>query len=320
MTVLITGAGVIGSQIARILVERGEQPVLMDFAPQEDALNQIVDLETVSLVRGDVLSQFSLSEVILRHKVERIIHTVANPMLTMGAYENPYAAIQLNIMGTVNVLEAARIMGLKRVVVSSSSTAGHHIDGGEGKGNKALEEAYPRPVTLYASTKLAIENIGLNYAKWNGVDFAAVRYGAVAGPWGGKGGGGPTGAFHTIVSQALRGEEVVVPSIAFEWVYSKDAAEGTVQALYAADLKTRVFYITMGTVVSPDQLAEAVLEVVPGAKVRIDDTPSGGLPLPDLHVESDITLAREALGFSPQYGIVESVRDMAEWLAVHDKA
>ena len=58
-------------------------------------------------------------------------HTAANPLLTVGAQREPYAAINLNIMGTVNVLEAARITGLKRVVVSSSSVLNHYLDGGE---------------------------------------------------------------------------------------------------------------------------------------------------------------------------------------------
>ena len=314
MAVLITGAGVVGSQIARVLVERGEKPILMDIAPQLEALGEIVDLGKVTLVRGNVLEPYSLTDTIGQHQITHIAHTVANPMLTLGAHQNPYAAIQLNIMGTVNVLEAARIHGLERVVVSSSNVVGQHIAGGGGQGNTVLEEAFPRPVTIYATTKQAVENIGLNYARWNNVDFAAVRYGAVAGPWSGRGGGGPTGAFLKVVTQALKGEEAVVPAMDFEWVYAKDAGAGTVLALFAAKLETRVFNITMGTLVTAAEFADALSEVIPGARVRIEDPQEGGMDLPDTHIASDIGLARKALGFEPEYGIVDSIRDLAEWL------
>ena len=85
-------------------------------------------------------------------------------------------------MGTVNVLEAARVTGLKRVVVSSSSVLNHYLDGGEDGGNFGKEEAFPRPTTFYSATKQAVESLGLNYAKWCGIEFAgpALRRGVRA--------------------------------------------------------------------------------------------------------------------------------------------
>jgi saccharopine dehydrogenase-like NADP-dependent oxidoreductase len=55
MTTLVIGSGLIGSQVARILVERGEKPVLMDYAAQQRAIGEIVDLAKVTLIVGDVL-------------------------------------------------------------------------------------------------------------------------------------------------------------------------------------------------------------------------------------------------------------------------
>lgn len=109
MSILIIGAGLVGSQIARILVEQGEHPVLMDLAFQPDALGEIVDLSRCVMVTGDVMRPLTLTQAILEHGISDIIHLVANPLLTVGAQRDPYAAIELNIMGTVNVLEAARI-------------------------------------------------------------------------------------------------------------------------------------------------------------------------------------------------------------------
>jgi len=320
MASLIIGAGLVGSQVARILVERGERPVLMDPVPQPDALGEIVDLKRVTLIDGDVLRPLTLSNAIVGHGITEIVHTAANPMLTVGAQRDPYAAIQLNIMGTVNVLEAARVMKLRRVVVSSSNVLSHYLEGGEGKGDLAREDALPRPVTFYAATKQAVENLGLNYARWCGVDFAAVRYGAVAGPWSGRGGGGPSNVFRNAVLNALRGEEAVVPKGAMEWVYVKDAAQGTVLALTAKELTSRVFNITMAEVTTADAFMAALKAAVPGARVRIE-TPAEARPsLMDMSHGSDLTVARQVLGYVPRFGIAEAVRDMVAWFRANDRA
>jgi len=313
MTTLVIGAGLVGSQVARLLVERGATPVLMDSAPQRESLAEILALDRVRLVEGDVLRPFALTQVIREHDITEIVHTAANPMLTTGAQRDPFAAIQLNIMGTVNVLEAARVHKLRRVVVSSSNVLSHYVAGGEGKGDLGKEEAFPRPVTFYATTKQTIENLGLNYSRWCGVDFAAVRYGAVAGPWSGRGGGGPSNAFRDAVLKALSGGEAIVPSGAMEWVYSKDAGRGTVLALEAPSLGSRIFNITMGEVTTPEAFAAALKAAVPGARVKIADPPGAGVSLMDMRYSGDLTLAKTTLGFEPQYRIEAAVRDMVTW-------
>ena len=319
MTTLVIGAGLVGSQVARLLLEEGEAPVLMDRAPQRDALGEIVDLARVRIVDGDVLKPFSLLDAIRANGITAIVHTAANPLLTMGAQRDPYAAIELNIMGTVNVLEAARVAQLGRVVVSSSNVLSHYLAGGAGKGDLAKEEALPRPVTFYASTKQAIENLGLNYARWCGVDFAAVRYGAVAGPWSGRGGGGPSNVFRDAVRNALAGAEAIVPAGAMEWVYAKDAARGTVLALRARALPERVFNITMGRVTAPAEFARALTEAVPGAKVRIAEPAGTGASLMDMSHASDLATARQVLGYEPRFGIAEAVRDMIAWYRANQR-
>ena len=188
MTTLVIGSGLIGSQVARILVERGEKPILMDYAAQPQAISQIVDPNAVILIAGDVLRPLSIVDAVRTHGITKIVHTAANPLLTLGAQKEPYAAISLNVMGTVNVLEAARVTGLKRVVVSSSSVLNHYLEGGSDDGDFGKEEAFPRPTTFYAATKQAVESLGLNYAKWCGIEFAGLRYGAAFGPWSGVGG------------------------------------------------------------------------------------------------------------------------------------
>jgi nucleoside-diphosphate-sugar epimerase len=319
MATLVIGGGLVGAQVARLLVEAGERPVIMDRAPQPAALADIVDASRVRIVEGDVLAPASLASVIEEHRVTDIVHTAANAALTLGAQRDPRGAIELNVMGTVNVLEAARVHGLKRVVVASSNVLNHFLAGGEGGGDPAREEAFMRPTTFYAATKQAIENIGLNYARWCGVDFAAVRYGAVAGPWRRQGGGGPSNVLREAIQCALRGEEAVVPAAALEWVYAKDAARGTLLALRAPDLRSRVFNITMGYVCSPEDLAQALRAAIPGARVRIETPAASSVALPHMAHASDLRLAREVLGYTPHYRMPEAVRELADWFSVHAK-
>ena len=319
MTVLIIGAGLVGSQIARILVKRGERPVLMDRAPQPQALGRIVELSRVKLVEGDVLQPLSLAAILREHAVTDVVHLAANPMLTIGAQQNPLASIELNIMGTANVLEAARVFKLKRVVVASSNVLNHHIAGGEGSGDAMDEEAFPRPLSIYASCKQAIESLGMNYARWFGVDFAAVRYGAVAGPWSGAGGGGPSNVFRNLLLEVMHGREGVVPAATLEWVYSKDAAEGTVLALKCAPLKSRVFNLTMGSLTSPEDLAFAVRAVLPQARLKIEKPADGTPALSTMTRHSSLERSREVLGFAPRFPMGAAVRDMVEYLR-HEQA
>ena len=84
MTTLVIGSGLIGSQVARILVERGERPVLLDYAAQPQAIGQIVDPAKVTVIAGDVLRPLSIVDALRTHDITEIVHTAANPLLTLG--------------------------------------------------------------------------------------------------------------------------------------------------------------------------------------------------------------------------------------------
>ncbi|MBM3487084.1 MAG: NAD(P)-dependent oxidoreductase [Alphaproteobacteria bacterium] len=319
MTTLIIGSGLVGSQVARILVEQGERPILMDNAAQPASIGEIVDSQRTTLIEGDILRPYTLSKAIVDHKITGIVHTAAHPMLTLGAQRDPYAAIQLNIMGTVNVLEAARVHGVKRVVVSSSSVLNHYLVAGDGSHDPMKEEGFPRPSTFYAATKQAVESIGLNYARYCGIEFAGLRYGAVFGPWSGHGGGGPSNVMREAVRAAIAGEEAILPSGGMEWVYSKDAATGTVQALQTKTIETGIFNVTMGTLATPEDMANALRTVVPGAKVRNQTPQASSVSMMNMSRASDLSRAKRVIGFTPHYDMVTGLRDLVEWMKLRAK-
>ena len=163
-------------------MEQGEKPLVLDLAPRLDSLAQVVDLDRIELKVGDILDYESLSELVRQRGIKKIVHAAANPRLVAGADEDPDRAIRLNIIGTANVLEVARKYDVERVMFSSSSTLYRFRKDGR-EGGMLKEDNYPRTTKVYTTTKLACENLGLNYFETYGVGFVALRFAPVFGPW-----------------------------------------------------------------------------------------------------------------------------------------
>ena len=113
---------------------------------------------------------------------------------------------------------------------------------------------------------------------------------------------------------ALAGKEATVPPGAMEWVYSKDAARGTVMALDAKDLGSGVFNITMGAMTTPAEMAAAIGAVVPGAKVKFEAPAGTAISLANRLEHADLSRTKRHLGFEPQFPLPAAVKDLAEWM------
>ena len=333
MTVLIIGAGLVGSQIARLEIERGEKVVILDAFPREDALADIFPVDKAKVVQGEILNPFDLSRAVGNEDIDLIYETAAFPGLTLGGQMNPYSAIQLNVMGLVNTLEFARLRNVKKVLFTSSSVLCTYVHPARDGDHLDKEYAYPRPSSIYSSSKLAGENFGLNYAETYGLDFAAVRFAAVFGPWRYGGGGGPTKLIRDILTKSIRGEPVSVASADFEYVYSKDAARG---AMLAARSKRsdRIFNIGMGKVFPLKEIASFVKEIIPNASITITErgqeksdtkaksAATGGgtgfklMPDPDFTHPLNLERSTEQLGYKPMFPMRQALEDYVRCLEV----
>ncbi len=324
MPVLVTGAGLVGSHVARELVERGETPVLYDAAPNVRAIGDIVAVDRVKLVSGDVLDLPLLLQVIRTDKIDRIIHTAG--LLVPGVARNPLAGVRVNVEGTVTVLEAARLERLQRVVFASSGTvyiSAYASFAGPMAEDFPLRVLGERPQMLYAATKLFCEWMGLGYRDDFGVDFVAVRFDSVFGPWRGSPGGRFSRLMQQLVSGGARGERVVVdPSYTWaggdQFVYSKDAAHGAVLAAFAdpARLRTRVYNVGMGRLYRFDEIIQLLKQRYPGADIVVQGvvrTGLGGAPI--RHHAYDMTAAHQELGFVPEYDMERALADFADAMA-----
>lgn len=312
MVILVTGGmGAIGSWVARELVEAGHRPVLYDSRADFTLIPDLVD--RVDIVLGDLLDLPSLIRTVLGRKVERILHLAA--MMPPQAQSNPYQGFQVNAQGTVNILEAARIGAVQRVVYTSSKGVYGAISGVHAHPEyRPLTEEHPcRPNSVYGATKLMGEHMGFNYARSYGMDFVAVRFGSTYGP-GKLARHGIVGTHSRIIEAAMAGQETRIPQggeQVDDLVYNADTAHAVVLACFAEVLEHRVFNIASGTPSTLADLASAVRKLFPAAVIDIGpglDYYGGG----GGYSVFDISLARKELGYSPRFSLEAGVAHYVE--------
>ncbi|HEY7608930.1 MAG TPA: NAD(P)-dependent oxidoreductase [Alphaproteobacteria bacterium] len=325
MTTLVTGAGLIGTLTARHLAGQGQKVVLFDVAPQREAIAATLRPHDIPVVAGDVASFAALAAAVETHRVCRIVHTAA--MLTAAIKADPPRGIGVNILGAVNVLEAARRFGLARVVLASSSTVGYPAF------NSNPGERYPedfrmkvlseRPTTFYSATKLAGEHLALIYAADFGVDVVLLRYGAVIGEWAGANRSIPGRLVRALLVPAMKGETAVIDDPMLVWqggddfVDARDCARANRAALEAQAPRQRVYYVTFGRMHSFDDFVAATRGLYPNFRIDLRVTAKAGFAgFPAVRpATSDLRAAECELGFSPQYDLRAALAECARLLA-----
>ena len=304
MSILITGGtGFIGSGLARRLLERDEDIVLFDIAPKIERVSDIKD--KVKIIQGDLKVWPEVLNVVKENKVGGIFHLGA--ITALVADENPWASFQTNVVGTMHVLEAARLFGVKRVVFTSST-------GTYGLGTTGIitDETIQRPIIVYGADKLYGELLGRFYRRKFGLDFRCLRYCPVMGP-------GIRIRYFAVynawmVENAASGkpyECYVSKDTAIPVIYLKDAIRATEMLYYAPkeQIKT-VCYNISG--VSPAQSAKeleiAIKKFIPEAKITYKQDPQVKefFQSQNLKVIDD-TRAREEWGWEPLYTDFEKV-------------
>ncbi|MGZ8498119.1 MAG: NAD-dependent epimerase/dehydratase family protein [Candidatus Binatia bacterium] len=307
--ILITGgSGLVGAYATQMLLERGERPVIFDVALNERLLAAVgVDTSKVTLIRGDMADMPALISAIRENDCDQIIHLAA--FLGEEVQRRPYSGVRLNFMGTINVFEAARLENVRRVVFPSSGTV---YLGSLGEGVKQIDENIPmNPPSVYAATKASCEFMGRAYAKRYNFEFICLRYtGGLYGP-------SPAAlkatreiAIQQMIRAAVKGEAAKIswPYGPAEILYGKDAAKGTVLAVCKDKFKDTLFHIGNADMVSGEDIVQAIRKKFPGADIEIVKT-SNPMPYPDSRLSSDLSRAKEQLGYEPDYPIDKAVAD-----------
>jgi UDP-glucose 4-epimerase len=310
MRVLITGGmGVIGSMVSAKFVQEGHRPVVMARHLDRNLIRPIEDKIDIEL--ADVLDLPRIFSIIQSHQVTHIIHTAA----LVGAMSNlnPPQSIHINVIGTLNILEAARLMKIQRVVYTSAKGIYGHIEGEYGHPTfKPLPEDHPkRPMRIYESAKLMSEHLGQFYRRTYGLEFAALRFSMTYGP-GKLARHGAMSILSQIVEGAYHGKPVKIEQGGDQrddMVYNRDVANSIYLACIAPKLSYEAYNIGMGVGYTLKDVASEVKRLVPNADIQVG---------PGLHFLGgpthyysiyDITRAKEDLGFSPRYPLPKGIED-----------
>jgi len=326
VTILITGAGLIGTLTARHLAEQGEKAVLFDVNPQHEAIAATLRPHQVPVITGDVSSYPALAAAVEAHGIRRIVHTAA--MLTAAIKADPPRGIAVNILGAVNVLEVARKCALRRVVLASSSTVSYAAFASN-PGERYPEDfrmavLSERPTTFYSATKLAGEHLALVYAADFGVDVVMLRYGAVIGEWAGPNRSIPGRLVRALLLPALKGETAVIDDPMLVWqggddfVDARDCARANHAALTAAAPRQRVYHVTMGRMHAFQDFVDATRALYPSFTADVRVTAKAGFAgFPKIRpATSDLSAAERELGFTPRYDLRAALAECARRLAI----
>lgn len=287
------GSGFIGSHLVRRLVEEGEDVVIFDINPNDEAIRDIVG--KVRIFRGDATNIVDILHAVRENGVEDIYHLIA--LLADVSQEKPLLALKVNVESTLNFLEAARILNLKRVVFASSVAVY------DPKEPPPVAEFAPlRPGSVYGATKALSEFYGMHYNKLFGVDFRALRFTTLYGL--GKF-GGSTGICSLLIEKSALGEpvKVDVADAVTDWLYIKDAVNSLLLARQVDNPKQRIYNIG-GSAHSVREVAEIVKRFIPDVDIQLETKRL--YPWPPSY---DFTKAQEELGYKPMFNIEDGVKD-----------
>ena len=298
MTYLITGgSGFIGAHVVRLLVGNGDRVVVFDIAPDRMLLEQVVGktgTSRVVVIAGDITDLEQITRACQKNSVGKVIHTAA----IIGS-ENPALTVRVNCDGTVNVLEAARSLGLEKVVLASSIAV-------FGPPEKYREEYIPNdaphfPMTIYGASKSFNEACARLYFTEHSLDVVAIRLPHVYGL-------GRTRGVGRLIDQELFIKPVVlgkpgrVPfgNAIHNWLYIEDAARVLVMAIKAGKTGTRAF-TAGGDIRSTAEVAAYIKSLVPTASITL-------LPGRFRHpYKFETTPIREELDYQPLWTIEQAL-------------
>ena len=304
MAILVTGgAGYIGRFLANELVEQGHAVVAVDRQDPPAGLAPELP-EAVTFQTADVIDQTAMVALARSRPFSAIIHLAG--LVTMACEQDPDAAMRVNLGGTGNLLEAARLAGAPTFVFASTiSVYGPRVE------QPMVEGVTPaEPLTWYGQTKLMAEQLGIYYQRRWGLDFRAARLAAIVGP-SRVAAGSATMYTSLILERAALGEPYEIdvdPEAGTPVLYARDAALGLAALATAPSAPRRIYHFATG-LATVQQLLTIARSRVPDARLTFNTDPQLG-PVSKISAKWDLSIAaaEEDLGWRPAFTI-ESMAD-----------
>lgn len=311
MNFLVTGGvGFIGSHVCERLLEAGHAVCALDDlndfydpAIKQSTLRELQSrAQSFSFVHADITNRGELDEIFGSMAFDQIIHLAARAGVR-PSLENPALYQRVNVEGTVNVLEAARERGVKKITIASSSSV-------YGVNSKVpFSEADPifSAISPYAASKLGCEALGHVYHHVHGMDVCMLRFFTVYGPR-----QRPDLAIHKFARLMQSGQPIPVfgdGNTSRDYTYVDDTVDGVIAAT-EKEFGYEIINLGESQTVELDRLIE-LLEQAMGVKAEINRQPAqpGDVPITFANIEK----AQRLLGYNPQVKIEDGIPRFIEW-------
>jgi UDP-glucuronate 4-epimerase len=313
--ILVTGAaGFIGSHTAQALLARGCRVVGLDnlnayYSParKQANLQELADragdaAARFTFVKGDIRDRPLLEELFAANGFDAVVHLAALAGVRVSI-EDPHLYYDVNLVGTLNLLDAARAHGTGNFVLASTSS----VYGRNERVPFVETEGADRPLAPYAASKRAAEMLGYTFHHLHGLKVTVLRFFTVYGPR-----GRPDMMAYKVLDNIFTGREVPLYNggqMYRDWTYVEDIAAGVIAAA-ERPLGYEVINLGRG---EPVLLADFVriIEELAGRPACL--VPAA---MPDADVAytyADITKARRLLDYNPQVSVTEGVRQFWHW-------
>ena len=232
MKVMVTGtAGFIGNHLAIKLLERGDEVIgidnlndYYDVNLKQARLDRIIDNPLFTDVRADIADRDRMQALFKQHQPQRVVNLAAQAGVRYSI-ENPYAYIDSNIVGFLNILEGCRHNKVEHLVYASSSS----VYGANEAMPFSVHDNVDHPLSLYAASKKANELMAHTYSNLYDLPTTGLRFFTVYGPW-----GRPDMALFLFTKAIKEGKKIQVFNYGKhrrDFTYIDDIVEGIIRTL-----------------------------------------------------------------------------------------
>ena len=329
MKVLVTGtAGFIGSHVALKLLERGDEVIGLDSLNdyydvnlKKARLARFMNHPNYTHVHGDLADRALIEGIFARHKPQRVVNLAAQAGVRYAA-ENPHIYVASNVTGFLHILEGCRHHGVEHLVFASTSS----VYGANTAMPFSEHQSTEHPLTLYAATKKANEQMAHSYAHLYGIPTTGLRFFTVYGPW-----GRPDMALFLFTKAILAGEPIKVFNHGHHkrsFTYVDDIVEGVIRTLDKVPCKNtqwngatpdpassgvapyRIYNIGNQQAVPLLKYIE-VLEECLGKKAKMEMLPLQAGDVPD--TEADVSELIQSISYQPSVSVEQGVANFVRW-------
>ena len=316
MKVLVTGgAGFIGSYLVERLLEAGHEVDVLDefndyYDPRIKRANLHAVQDRIHIHEADIRNAAAVDRIISGGGYGSIVHLAARAGVRPSIKE-PRLYIDANIVGTYNLLEAARQAGIKRFISASSSSVYGVLKTAPFREDMALTQT----ISPYAATKLAGEQFCSNYSHLYGMRTVSLRFFTVYGPR-----QRPDLAIHKFTRFIHEGKPIDQygdGSTRRDYTYIDDIIQGVMACLTYEGPLCDVFNLGESQTTTLTELIRTIEETL-GKKAQIRKLPDqpGDVPL----TYADISKARSLLGYNPTTKIKDGIPKFVDWYLQSQKA